>query len=243
MNNAIPIFNYHKITPRNFNNALQNDPYTIFLEDFEAQLQLIKDLNFRVINLNELVACLYKQTPLPKNALAITFDDGYQTDYQFAAPALQKMNFTATFFLALMNLDRKTRWFEYEQLLQQGFAVGSHTVNHPNLTKMPPDQAQNELKQSKQTIENHLNAQIDHFALPYGLFNEKIIEIAKKTGYQSVSNTQFGFNNINTSPFYLKRWNIKKSTSLQEIKNVLTQKPLELYKKQILYTIKNTFFK
>lgn len=62
--------------------------------------------HYRVISLKSLVAGLSGKLKLPKRALAITFDDGYRNNLQYAVPALKDYGLTATFFLTTGFLDK-----------------------------------------------------------------------------------------------------------------------------------------
>ncbi len=56
--------------------------------------------------------CLNKGIPLPKCTVAITFDDGYESNYQLAYPILRQFSLPSTFFLTTGFIDRTERlWF------------------------------------------------------------------------------------------------------------------------------------
>ncbi len=71
--------------------------------EFEARMHWVRR-HFNVVPLIEAVERLQSGT-LPARPLAITFDDGYADNYEIAAPILQKLGLTATFFIATGYLD------------------------------------------------------------------------------------------------------------------------------------------
>jgi peptidoglycan/xylan/chitin deacetylase (PgdA/CDA1 family) len=87
------ILGYHKVSP---------DPHPFFApitpELFETQMQFLKSC-YRVMRLDELVARNAKGD-LPDRAVAITFDDGYRDNFDFAFPILKKYQLPATIFVA-----------------------------------------------------------------------------------------------------------------------------------------------
>ena len=64
---------------------------------FDAQVAYIAR-NYTVLTLDRLKDCLAADD-LPRNAVAITFDDGYMDNFKNALPALRRHNLTATFFV------------------------------------------------------------------------------------------------------------------------------------------------
>jgi peptidoglycan/xylan/chitin deacetylase (PgdA/CDA1 family) len=87
------ILGYHKVSP-------EAHPFFPPLrpEIFEQQMQLLKNC-YKVIGLQELVARAARGD-VPERAVAITFDDGYRDNYDYAFPILKKYRFPATVFVA-----------------------------------------------------------------------------------------------------------------------------------------------
>lgn len=75
---------------------------------FESQMRWVRDW-FRVLPLSEAIDALYGGT-LPSRALAITFDDGYADNETLAAPILQRLGMTATFFVSTGYLGGGCMW-------------------------------------------------------------------------------------------------------------------------------------
>src|SRR5262249_50158451 len=59
-------------------------------------------------------------------------------------------------------------WSDLREMVDRGFEIGSHTVTHANLGKVPFHQARTELIESKRTLEEHLGRKVRWFAYPYG---------------------------------------------------------------------------
>ena len=67
------------------------------LHDFEGQLDHIQR-NYQVISAAQLVQATRTGSPLPDNALLLTFDDGYADHYHYVTPALQRRGMSGVFF-------------------------------------------------------------------------------------------------------------------------------------------------
>ncbi|HEU5192062.1 MAG TPA: polysaccharide deacetylase family protein [Methylomirabilota bacterium] len=90
---AFPILSYHRVND-------DADPFFRALPTavFERQMRHVAR-NYRVLPVEELVERL-ERGGLPRNALAITFDDGYRDNLTHAAPILSRLGLPATIFLA-----------------------------------------------------------------------------------------------------------------------------------------------
>lgn len=75
---------------------------------FRKQMELIRS-RFLPMKLSEIVDALRTGTPLPKNGICITFDDGYENNATTAAPILKELGIPATFFVTTGFLDGTTR--------------------------------------------------------------------------------------------------------------------------------------
>ena len=68
-------------------------------ETFTKHMQYLKDQQFNVIPLNELISQLQAGQELADKTVAITFDDGYKNNYEQAAPILEKFGYPYTIFV------------------------------------------------------------------------------------------------------------------------------------------------
>ena len=102
---------------------------------------------------------VYASQQLPNNSnqkvVILTFDDGYKSQYSNAKPILDKYGFKATFSIVcnyVGNGDNRMTWEEIKSLRQEGHDIASHTMNHDDLSKLPPQTVEYEVAQSKQCL-------------------------------------------------------------------------------------------
>jgi len=77
--------------------------------DFDRCMRMVAE-NFHCLPLDQAMEMLSGGQRLPKNAVAITFDDGYADNRTEAMPILQRHGLTATFFVASGFLDGGCMW-------------------------------------------------------------------------------------------------------------------------------------
>jgi poly-beta-1,6-N-acetyl-D-glucosamine N-deacetylase len=61
--------------------------------------------------------------------------------------------------------------------------IGSHTVTHPYLSKIPDEMQWQELVESKQVLTDVIGKSVRYFAYPNGDYNEQTLSILKIAGY------------------------------------------------------------
>lgn len=65
---------------------------------FRKQLEFFKE-RFCVVSMEQVIDAVKNGTPLPENALLLTFDDGYADNYTCALPLLEEYGFQGSFFI------------------------------------------------------------------------------------------------------------------------------------------------
>lgn len=106
-------------------------------------------------------------------------------------------------------------WAQVSEMAAAGVAFGGHTVTHPILTRVPPEQAEREIAESKATIEAHLGTPVRHFAYPNGKagdFNDEIIRLVQRHGYDCALSTIPGRWTPEDNPYALNRVIVTENT-------------------------------
>ncbi len=97
-------------------------------------------------------------------------------------------------------------WEELQEMVDSGLCtIGSHTVTHPNLTRLASEQIEKELSLSKQYIANRLQCEVNHFSYPHSFQDDAVIESVKTAGYITASLGYGGSIRRGDNLFLLKR--------------------------------------
>lgn len=202
----VPILIYHHIGPLHPTATPNLKSFSIDTEMFEKQLAYLQSKGYNTISFEQLGNNLTWNAALPKKPVILSFDDGWENQYIYALPLLQKYGFTATFFVPTANIGHHhiLNWDEIKKIDRAGMVIGAHSITHPFLNKITEDEAKKEIVESKQTIEKNLGKTVYDFAYPYGQYNDRVIQMVKEAGYRTARTTDLGI--------YQKKeilWNLK----------------------------------
>jgi peptidoglycan/xylan/chitin deacetylase (PgdA/CDA1 family) len=195
-------------------------------EDFRRKILCLRNTT-NVVSLDDFFA---GRLSAGRTNVVITFDDGYQSWISTALPLLQELHMPATFFVTSGFLDlsppEEARFIrsrlqthgdttgalksdDLRKIVEQGFAVGGHTVNHVNLAAMRDEaEIRHEIMLDKQNLESIICARIKYFAYPFGEFHNPDIDLAgllKTAGYDGAVTLVPGFNRNDSNRYCLMR--------------------------------------
>ena len=115
-------------------------------------------------------------------------------------------------------------WDEVRELSKIGFAIGSHTVSHPILSRISLEEAANELYASKARIEAELGIPCSVIAYPNGQpadYSPQVLELAGKLGYRAGFSLRGG-QSYEGNPLDIDRINVPGHVSASAFESVLS---------------------
>ena len=203
----IPILTYHSFGPKPITKETSMQAhYRVTPENFEAQMKYLAEKNYQTITFADLIESQVLGKPIPENAIVLTFDDGWKSQYDYAVPILEKYKFTGTFFIitgaigatSYMTVD------ELKTLHTKGFEIASHTVSHPKLPTLEDAQLVQEIQASKKTLEDKLGIIVTTLAYPYYAHDVRVMQAVRDAGYLGARAGWGGFKNNTEHLFELK---------------------------------------
>lgn len=105
-------------------------------------------------------------------------------------------------------------WDEVREMALHDITFGSHTVNHPFLTRVSRETAHAEIMDSKRTIEREIQRPVRVFAYPHGDFNEETLSIVETCGLEAACTCSYGSNNSGANLLALRRRGIDSSDTI-----------------------------
>jgi peptidoglycan/xylan/chitin deacetylase (PgdA/CDA1 family) len=154
---------------------------------FRDQMTYLTSHGYEVISLDALVDALQGHGSPPERAVVLTFDDGWETQYDRAYPILRDLGFTATFFIYTTAIEHGPAFMTWDQIRDMqhaGMTIGAHSRTHPALTGAKVD-LQSEITGSRVDLEKNLGGAPDLFAYPYGDWDDRVAGVVREAGFRA----------------------------------------------------------
>ncbi|MET3699676.1 peptidoglycan/xylan/chitin deacetylase (PgdA/CDA1 family) [Bacillus oleivorans] len=121
---------------------------------------------------------------IPEGSVALTFDDGPSKYSKEIIDILKKYEVGGTFFFIGLHAKKYPEYVQYVH--DNGYSIGSHTMNHTNMTNLSYEEQEKEMIQSIHLIEDIIQEEVVLFRPPYGAKNETTLELAERTNHKLV---------------------------------------------------------
>ena len=181
------------------------------IKNFKSQLIYMRNLG-DFISYDDSLKILKTGLKNKDRYFCLSFDDGFKNIFNNVSEILLNFKIPSTFFIPTSFIDNTREdsgkvffnnnniaieflsWDDCKKMLSEKlFTFGSHSVNHKLISKLSMEDSIFELVKSKETIENKLGVECNHFAPPVGDFSLTRDKISiKKAGYKSLSTTVRG---------------------------------------------------
>ena len=201
----LPVLMYHHVSPAEEGNAVNVTP-----ERFRAQMDFIKKHGYEVITSYEYARIMGgpKKNQSQKQVL-LTFDDGYDNNYNYAYPVLKDHGFPAVIFVVVNKLGRKgyLTSAQVKEMQNNGIVIASHTLNEKYAPALSRARLVQELCGSKEKLEKITGWPVEFFAYCSGGYNIQAQKILKDAGYLIAFTTNRGYDKspANDDPFAVRR--------------------------------------
>ena len=193
-------------------------------QKFAQQMRSLADSGIQVVSLPDALR-------IP-GSVAITFDDAFLSFYEVALPLLTKYQFPATVFVVTGLCGTFNDWpqfghsvprlplMDWEHIrnaASQNIIFGGHTHTHARLQE---SNAKDEMRRSRDELEQKLGVQSTLFAYPYGHV-DKAVRDAAASIFTHACGTELGYVHDDYDTFCLPR--IDAYYASEQLPNLMTQ--------------------
>ena len=187
---AVVILQYHHVSDTTPAST------SISVEQFTRHMDYLKQQDFKVLPLDQIVKGLKQGKRFDQKTVAITFDDGYLNVLTHADPLLKKLDFPYSIFIAPSEITQSRpsmlNWAQIKQLSDSGVLILNHSLAHDHLNRMLPDETTeswkvrigDDITQAQMVLDEKLGAaQVKYLAYPYGEYNSQLLSVIKSLGF------------------------------------------------------------
>lgn len=216
----MPVIMYHRFIAHDCEKGVHGTWMPIAM--FEKHLRLLKWLGYETLTFRDLAdKGFIHRLQYGKKYLMITADDGYQDNLTRMLPLLEKYGYKAVVYVVTgegynrwdveqaSNPDTRVDLMNGEQLKALAASghveIGGHTLTHPRLSKLAPEQQAHEIQENKRQLEALLGHPLLSFAYPYGDMDESAKAQAMAAGYRFAVATNSGPRAMHQDPFRIRR--------------------------------------
>lgn len=231
------VFGFHDLVPA----AALDDvpvthrPYAIDPEDFRAYLMAIVRGGGRVVPVGRLAG------ELTGALVALTFDDGWESDYTHAFPVLRELRMRATFFVVptLVGTHGHVDWSQLREMVAGGMEVGSHSLTHPFMDRLDRAGLVREFGESKAVIEERLGLAVRTASLPRGWEPPEFEPVLRELGYRVFCTSRVGWWYPGARPLAMPRVIVRRGMTVDDVAAIAAGQPRALWRLQMSEGAKN----
>ena len=209
---GIPIYMYHSISQEV---TCEYPSLQLRPDDLERQLDYLEQTGFTPIFIEELPHAHQYHRPV-----VLTFDDGYEDNYTTLFPIILRRKIPITLFLISEKLDKPgyLTSAQVKEMSDSGLvSIQSHTATHHDLRELSAQNVEQEMRNSKQTLESITGHPVSAVAYPAGHSTEEVESIAHQ--YYSLGIKALGWGNYDVQhPMRIFRIGVFRDTTLEEFK-------------------------
>ena len=124
-----------------------------------------------------------------RTIVTTSWDDGDPLDLKLA-DLLAECGVAGTFYVSPRNRERQAMGPAEVRQLCEGFEVGAHTLTHPDLRALGPDEAQRETSDGKRELEDIVGRPVEMFCYPRGRYNAAVRGHVIESGFIGARTTR-----------------------------------------------------
>jgi len=237
---SIPVITYHLITE----DSSKWSDYCISPQKLEEDFKLLIANGYKTLSITELsdIYSAINKNPLQgdkiinkyKKSVVLTSDDGYESDFKYIFPLMQKYKIKFNFFVVGGFLDKKSYLTSYEIIEMAAnnlVEFGNHSNGLHNLQEATLGEMYNKLDFNEAIIndfisENVILKQLTNktplsLSYPYGIFSNNIDAMLQKKGFKLRFTTAGGTANPFTNDTNIGRINRSNSLTSSELITII----------------------
>ena len=187
----VPVLMYHAIADPPLGAAYPE----LFVAPGELREQLgwLAEEGYTGVTLEQLYRAWHGDASMPERPVVVSFDDGLQSQYSEALPALKDMGWPAVLNLKLNSLaqgeldDAMVR-----RMIEAGWEIDSHTVTHADVSKLDVAGLEREVTGSRRRLQQRFGVPADFFCYPAGSYDRQAVAAVRQAGYLGATTTKEG---------------------------------------------------
>lgn len=219
--NHVPVLLYHGVRDAPVEGL---ERWTVPRAEFARHADAIVASGRTPLTMSALAAGLRGEAPLPADAVAVTFDDGW-ADTRAAVELLASRGVPSTTYVQTGRLGERD-WLDPAGVralddLGPLAEVGAHTVSHPRLDELAGVALEREVAGSKAHLEDVLGHAVAGFAYPHGAHDARSRDAVVAAGFTHAAAVKDALSHPGDDVFAIARWTVHAGDRAEKVAAVL----------------------
>lgn len=183
----------------------------IRFEQFESHIREIRDEDYNVIALNDLIDAFESDQPLPEKTIAITFEGAYKSALYKAIPLLLEHNLPFTVFYASDSASANTaqymNWNDLRSLARsKNVSLGLLPASYKHILDDDLTAVMRSVNNAKTAHRDYFKNEAQFFSYPFGEYSSVLRENIASSGFKAAFGLHSGVAHHDDNLFSLPRF-------------------------------------
>lgn len=211
---AVPILMYHVIRQ-----APPGAPFSALYvppDEFAAQMRALKAAHWTAVTLDQIWDAWTHAAAVPARPVVISFDNGYESQFNEAMPVLRRLHWVGVMNLQLSGLPRSQGGLSAEairRMLAAGWELDTQGFAHADLVRLAPADLRHEVAASRRVLQRRWQVPVHWFCYPSGHYDVRVVAAVRAAGYRGSTTVVPGWTRRTSDPFRLPRIRVVAGTS------------------------------
>ncbi len=181
------------------------------LDMLDEHIAALREGNYTVLPLPEIVAALQSGEPLPPRTVGITVDDAYRSFLTEGWPRFRDAGLPVTLFVSTKPVSEGQatvmNWDELRSVVDEPLlTIGHHSHSHKSYAGKTVPEIKADLSAADALLEEELGTEAELFAFPYGETHAAALEAVRAHGFTAAFGQHSGAAGPGLDPHYLPRF-------------------------------------
>lgn len=160
-------------------------------DKFESQMKYLHDQGYHTLLFSEL------DKPLPDKAIIVSFDDGFRSVYENAAPIMKKNGIRGNIYLPTRYIGIDEHFMTWEMIKELSennvCEMQAHTHNHVDIRRLNNLELTKEIQKSDELFQKELGVLPKALCMPFGVYDRKLIKMVRnRNRYKYLLGSYYG---------------------------------------------------
>jgi peptidoglycan/xylan/chitin deacetylase (PgdA/CDA1 family) len=185
--------------------------------EFSEQMQALQRAGWHAVTLDQVEAYWRRGVPLgPGKPIVLSFDNGYNSQYTQALPALRRRGWVGVENIQLSGLPPSQGGLGEDQvrgLLAAGWELDTQGISHADLITLGASALHYQVAVARETLRSRYHVPVNWFCYPSGHYDATVVAAVQAAGFTGSTTVVPGWAHPGDDPYRLHRLRVLGGTS------------------------------